>query len=162
VGQTAPKRVRNNLDLQSICLAFVNDSYQGHVTFRKRNQIAVDAFHLEPAEWSRDNKAEISYLRLSGCGPVNLVDDAVTQGDPHPRDAERGRDHVLGAGSPGRPNTGSARSVFHACHLILMGREGFKWQRTTYTSLSAISARHHGTAFKAATVLRRADSRRSR
>src|SRR5262245_32979244 len=37
---------------------------------------------------------EIANLRLTGCWPVDLVEDAVTQRDPYPAGAERGRHAV--------------------------------------------------------------------
>src|SRR5215472_14320307 len=102
-------RVGNHFDHQAVSVALMSDLRQWHAIFRYGDLIAVDALDLKPAGWSCHYESEIANLRLTGRGPVDLVEDAVTQRDPYPASAERGRHYVLRARCPGWPGARTSR-----------------------------------------------------
>src|SRR6516165_4340220 len=102
-------RVGNHFDHQAVSVALMSDLRQWHAVFRYGDLIAVDALDLEPAGWSCHYEPKIADLWLTGCWPVDLVEDAVTQRDPYPAGAERGRHHVLRARCPRWPGARTSR-----------------------------------------------------
>src|SRR5215469_7525166 len=87
----------------------MSDLRQWHAIVRHGDLIAIDPLDLEPAGRSCHYEPEIANLRLTGCWPVDLVEDAVTQRDPYPAGAERGRHHILRARRPGWPGARTSR-----------------------------------------------------
>ena len=74
---------------------------------------STDEAAAQALEWHARRKAQrAAAAALARRGPINLVDDAVSDRGPKPRAAERGSDEVLVARAPGRGNPGRAERFF--------------------------------------------------
>jgi len=105
------QRVGEELQLEAIALVLVHDAGQGHVRAGGTERVAVHALDLRPEAVAGHDETQVADLRAAGGGPVDLVEDAIPEGDPQPARTQRGADQILGARGPGRRDAGPAEGL---------------------------------------------------
>src|SRR6202040_4090385 len=104
---------RGDAQAQRIVFVLVYDLDRRHARRQQADPVIGDALDLGPEAFAiRDDKAEITDLRNVDPGIIDFVDDAKTESEPQPRNAQRTPHHILGAAGPGRRNPGPAGSMF--------------------------------------------------
>src|SRR6266850_206677 len=113
---------RGDAQAQRIALVRVHDLDRRHSRRQQADPVIGDTLDLGPEAFAiRDDEAEIPDLRNVDPGIIDFVDDAETESEPQPRNAQRAPHHILGAAGPGRRNPGPARSMFDHRNRNLAG-----------------------------------------
>jgi hypothetical protein len=113
---------RGDAQAQRIAFVLVHDFDCWHARRQQADPVIGDALDLGPEAFAiRDDKTEVADLRNVDPGIIDFVDDAETESEPQPGNAERAPNHVLGAAGPGRHNPRSAGSIFDHRNRNLAG-----------------------------------------
>jgi len=90
----------------------MSDLERRHSGSEKTHIVVGDALHLGPETQAvRDDKAKITDLRDVNSGIIGFINDAVTEGEPKARRAQRASDGILRAACPGWADAGLSRSI---------------------------------------------------
>ena len=76
------QRVWRKLQFKAISLTLMHNPGKRDIGLGERKLIAGDAFHLVPFGSAGDDETEIADLRSAGGGPIDLIDDPVSEWSP--------------------------------------------------------------------------------
>src|SRR6185437_5094747 len=82
--QNVAPRVGKDFEHDLIVIAMVSHGERGQMRAGRREPILPHALQIEPPIRTDQVEAQVADLRLSGRGPVHLVDDAVPDSCPQP------------------------------------------------------------------------------
>src|SRR6266403_2128831 len=116
--QYVAQRVRQQLEGELIVSAVVRDGERRKAGARREQPVTALPLQIDPAAVADQIEPQIADLRLARRGPINLVDDAVSDGGPKPRAAERGGHKILVARAPGGRDPRGAESLVAFCDQI--------------------------------------------
>src|SRR5579864_1880920 len=100
--QHIAQRVRKQLQSELVILAVMHDRRCRLSWSRGDQPVTAFAFQIDPAAVADQIESEVANLRLTCRRPIDLVDDAVSDGGPEPGTAECGGDEVFITRTPGR------------------------------------------------------------